>query len=193
MIKNRIFSVIIYWMLIVTTVSACAPLIDVQGLYNLAAVKEQIHNIQVEDIVFDSFVDATKKETLQRRGILVRRNHALGTVVICHGYLGCKKDSLALKHLFPLYNVLVFDFRAHGDDRQGQVSTIGRDEAFDVMAAVQIVKNDPVMSKKPIIGFGFSMGAVSAIQAQSIDDTLFDAMILDCPYDSTDDAMSRGL
>lgn len=193
MIKNRIFSVIIYWMLIVTTVSACAPLIDVQGLYNLAAVKEQIQNIQFEDIVFDSFVDATKKETLQRRGILVRRNHALGTVVICHGYLGCKKDSLALKHLFPLYNVLVFDFRAHGDDRQGQVSTIGRDEAFDVMAAVQIVKNDPIMSKKPIIGFGFSMGAVSAIQAQSMDNTLFDAMILDCPYDSTDDAMSRGL
>ena len=193
MIKNRTFFVIIHWMLVATMVQSCAPLIDVQGLYNLNAVKQQIQNIQIEDITFDSFVDATKTATLQRRGILVRRNYAIGTVVICHGYLGCKKDALALKHLFPLYNVLVFDFRAHGQDREGQVSTIGRDEAFDVIAAVQIIKNDPVMSKKPIIGFGFSMGAVSAIQAQAMDNTLFTAMILDCPYDSTDDAMSRGL
>ncbi len=49
------------------------------------------------------------------------------------------------------------------------------------------------MRDKPIIAFGYSMGAVSAIQAQAMDETLFDAMILDCPYDSTDDAMRRGL
>jgi pimeloyl-ACP methyl ester carboxylesterase len=193
MIKKINFFVLIHWMFVITTVQAWAPLIDSQSLYNLTTVKQQIKNIQFEDIVFDAFVDATKTETLQRRGILVRKNYALGTVVICHGYLGCKRDALALKHLFPMYNVLTFDFRAHGDDRQGQVSTIGRDEAFDVIGAVHLVKADPTMRDKPIIAFGFSMGAVSAIQAQSIDETLFDAMILDCPFDSTDDAMRRGL
>ncbi len=192
MLNHRKFFVYVHWMLIATMVQA-APLIDSHELHNLAEIKERIHNIQTEAIIFDAFVDASKQATLQRRGILVRRKDPIGTVVICHGYLGCKRDALALKHLFPKYNVLVFDFRAHGDDRQGQISTIGRDEAFDVIGAVHTIKADPTMHDKPIIAFGFSMGAVSAIQAQSIDDQLFDAMILDCPFDSTDDAMRRGL
>ncbi|MDP3788481.1 MAG: alpha/beta fold hydrolase [Candidatus Chromulinivorax sp.] len=192
MLNHRKLFVYIHWIMMATMMQA-APLIDSKDLYNLAAIKQQIHNIQTEDIIFDAFVDASKQATLQRRGILIRRQDPIGTVVICHGYLGCKRDSLALKHLFPNYNVLVFDFRAHGDDRNGQISTIGRDEAFDVIGAVHTVKSDPVMADKPIIAFGFSMGAVSAIQAQSHDDTLFDAMILDCPFDSTDDAMRRGL
>ena len=193
MIKKSNFLISIYWMFVATTAQAFTPLIDSRDLHDLPKVKRQIKTMQAEDIVFDTFVDATKQATHQRRGILIRRKHPIGTVVICHGYLGCKRDSLALKHLFPKYNVLVFDFRAHGDDRDGQVSTIGRDEAFDVMGAVQTIKNDPGMRNKPIIAFGYSMGAVSAIQAQSIDPTLFDAMILDCPFDSTDDAMRRGL
>jgi pimeloyl-ACP methyl ester carboxylesterase len=143
--------------------------------------------------VINSFVDAQKNQTLQRRGLLVRKPNALGTVVICHGYLGCKRHAIFFKHLFPHYNVLSFDFRAHGDDKDGQYSTIGRDEALDVMAAVHFVKSDPTMQGKPVIAFGYSMGAVSAIQAQSQDENLFDAMILDCPFASTDEAMRRGL
>ena len=193
MIKICRFFLSIYLMFVATFAQAFTPLIDLQDFHDLPTVKRLIKNVQTEDIVFDAFVDASKQATHQRRGILIRRQSPIGTVVICHGYLGCKRDSLALKHLFPKYNVLVFDFRAHGQDRQGQVSTIGRDEAFDVMGAVQTIKNDPGMHGKPIIAFGFSMGAVSAIQAQSMDPTLFNAMILDCPYDSTDDAMRRGL
>ncbi len=193
MINRRGFFISIYCIFMVTIAQAFTPLIDVQGFHDLPTVKKNIQSMQTEDIVFDAFTDATKQTTHQRGGVLVRRKNSIGTVVMCHGYLGCKRDSLALKHLFPKYNVLVFDFRAHGEDRDGQVSTIGRDEAFDVIAAVQTVKDDPVMGDKPIIAFGYSMGAVSAIQAQSIDGTLFDAMILDCPYDSTDDAMRRGL
>lgn len=180
-------------MFIATTAQATTLLINSQELGNLAAVKQQLQNMQFEEISFDAFVDATKQQTLQRRGILVRKDNALGTVVICHGYLGCKRDAIALKHLFPKYNVLAFDFRAHGDDRDGQVSTIGRDEAFDIFGAVSMIKSDPLMAGKPVIAFGYSMGAVSAIQAQSMDASLFDAMVVDCPFASTDHAMQRGL
>lgn len=193
MIKKLTLFVVLHWMFIATTAQATTLLINSQELDNLTAVKQQLQNMQFEEIVFDAFVDATKQKTLQRRGILVRRDNALGTVVICHGYLGCKRDSIALKHLFPKYNVLAFDFRAHGEDRVGQVSTIGRDEAFDVMGAVNLVKSDPLMAGKPVIAYGYSMGAVSLIQAQSMDSSLFDAMIVDCPFASTDHAMSRGL
>lgn len=193
MIKKLNFLILIHWMLLSIAIQSSAPLIRGQELYDLSDIKKQIKNIQFEEMLFDVFVDANKQETFQRRGILVRRPDALGTVIICHGYLGCKRDAIALKHLFPMYNVFSFDFRAHGDDRQGQVSTIGRDEAFDVIGAVQVVKSDDQMRNKPVIVFGYSMGAVSAIQAQALDETLFDAMILDCPYDSTHEAMNRGL
>ncbi|MBP6869785.1 alpha/beta hydrolase [Candidatus Babeliales bacterium] len=193
MIKKIDFFLLIHITLCVVGLQASSPLVEIQGLYNLPAIKEQIKNIQFEEIIFDAFVDQSKTSMHTRRAILVRKNNAIGTVVVCHGYLGCKRDSIALKHLFPLYNVLAFDFRAHGDDRDGQFSTIGRDEAFDVIGAVSVVKSDPAMKDKPVIVYGFSMGAVSAIQAQAMEPGLFDAMILDCPYDSTDEAMRRGL
>lgn len=193
MMKQAIVVLCMSLLFMANTVQASLTVSELQGLRDLVAMKEHIQKIQFEDLAFTTFVDATKKATYQRRGILVRREHAIGTVLICHGYLGCKRDAIALKHLFPNYNVMAFDFRAHGDDREGQFSTIGRDEAFDVIGAVEVIKADPQMRDKPVIGFGFSMGAVSAIQAQALQPGLFDAMILDCPYDSTDDAMRRGL
>lgn len=191
--KKTVFFVLIYLNFFTVKVESSTPFIEFSDLYNLPAIKDQIKNIKLEEIVFDVFADQKKESMLQRRGIILRKAHALGTVVICHGYLGCKRDAISLKHLFPLYNVVTFDFRAHGDDREGQFSTIGRDEALDVIGAVSVVKADPDMKDKPVIAYGFSMGAVSAIQAQAMQPGLFDVMILDCPYDSTDHAMRRGL
>ena len=37
------------------------------------------------------------------------------------------------------------------------------------------------------------MGAVATIEAQSQDATLFDALILDCPFDSSENVIKRGL
>ena len=37
------------------------------------------------------------------------------------------------------------------------------------------------------------MGAVAAIQAQSVDASLFDALILDCPYDKSENVIKRSL
>jgi len=159
----------------------------------LADIKIQIDEKQPKPIVFDVFNDHGRKEMFHRNGYLLLRKDAVGTVLICHGYLGCKQDAIALQHLFPTLNVVAFDFRAHGQDTDGQYSTIGRDEALDVLGAVNFIKAHKVMQNKPIIAYGFSMGAVAAIQAQAMEGNLFDAMILDCPYDSTDEAMRRGL
>lgn len=169
------------------------PLVMYQDLVDLQSVKKQIKSFQPKEVMFHARIDGFSDATIRRKGLLVRRENAIGTVIICHGYLGCKRDAIALKHLFPLYNVLAFDFRAHGELIEGQQSTIGRDEAYDVIGAAQFIKSDPVMGTKPLIVYGYSMGAVAAIEAQAKDATLFDAMILDCPYDSTDNAMRRGL
>ena len=170
-----------------------APLIDHQGAVDLDRVKKQLINTKVQDIVFDVAQSHSSDTTFQRKGVLIRRQNAVGTVLLCHGYLGCKRDAIALKHLFPTYNVMAFDFRAHGELTDGQKSTIGRDEALDVIGAVDFIKSDEQMSQKPVVVYGYSMGAVASIEAQAQDATLFDAMILDCPFDSTDNSMRRGM
>jgi len=160
---------------------------------DLAKIKQQLATLQTEKVIFDVNQNEVSHEKFQRKGVLLKRENSIGTILICHGYLGCKRDAIALKHLFPLYNVMSFDFRAHGELTDGQLSTIGRDEALDVIGAVNFIKSDPEMRDKRVIVFGYSMGAVASIEAQSKDKTLFDAMILDCPFDSTDDSMRRGL
>ncbi len=168
-------------------------MINSQEKYDLSTIKAHLTSDKIEKISFDVIANESMPYSFVRYGYTLKRKDALGTILMCHGYLGCKQDTIALRHLFPEYNIVAFDFRAHGDHRFGQYSTIGRDEAYDVIGAVNFIRSDDDMCNKPIIAFGYSMGAVAAIQAQSLDSSLFSAMILDCPFDSTDAAMSRGL
>lgn len=131
---------------------------------------------------------------IMRTGILVKRPHASGTVLICHGFMCDKFDTGFLRMLFPNFNVMTFDFRAHGeniDDKQ--LCTFGKDEAADVYAAVNYLRSreDLRLGILPLICFGFSMGAVAAIEAQAEHDHLFDIMILDCPYDNSANVLKR--
>jgi pimeloyl-ACP methyl ester carboxylesterase len=88
---------------------------------------------------------------------------------------------------------MTFDFRAHGQDCQGQYCTFGRDECLDVIAAAKFLRNHPELQDVPLFAYGFSMGAVSAIEAQSLTQDLFDAMILDCPFESSEKVIQSGL
>ncbi len=146
-----------------------------------------------ERVTFQSreSVDSDKKIT--RKGILLKRPDAQATVLICHGFSADKYDVSFLHMLFNEYNSMTFDFRAHGEDTQGQECTLGRNEAFDVMAASAFLRNHPECKGKPLFIYGFSMGAVASIIAQASDSGVCDAMILDCPFDSSDKLLERGL
>jgi pimeloyl-ACP methyl ester carboxylesterase len=110
-----------------------------------------------------------------------------------HGYTSGKTDMGGLRLLFTKYNLFLFDFRAHGEDIEGQASTFGYDEVYDVFAAVDFLRTRAGTKELPLIGYGFSMGAATAIEAQARDPKLFDALILDCPFDSSDNIIKRGL
>lgn len=131
---------------------------------------------------------------IARNGVLLKRPHARGVIIICHGYMCDKFDAAFLRMMFPDFHVITFDFRAHGEhvgvDHQ---CTFGKHEAYEVTAAAQYVKAHPELSKLPCIAYGFSMGAVAAIQAQAVDGSLFTAMVLDCPYDHSQNIVKRGL
>ena len=135
----------------------------------------------------------SSSEKIERKAILMRRANAPATVVIAHGFMCNKIDVGFLRWIFDNYNTLTFDFRAHGELTDGQCCSLGNKEVLDVLAAVNFVRSDNDLKRKPVIGYGFSMGASTLVEAQGGDDSLFDALILDSPFDSTENTLSRAM
>lgn len=133
--------------------------------------------------------------SLKRRGILYTVPNAQATILVCHGFMCDKFDiSFVRKTLFSGYNVLAFDFRAHGElIEPSHCCTFGRDEALDVIGAADYIRSCKDIKHLPIICYGFSMGAVAAIQAQAQKRNLFKALILDCPYDRSQNIIKRSI
>lgn len=159
----------------------------------LSNIKNVMSQVKVEKVSFSVKKNDLCDQTFIRNGFLVTRPGAIGTVIICHGYTQSKHESFFFRALFSHFNVLAFDFRAHGDLIHDQHSTIGKDEIHDVWGAVEFVKSNPDFANKPIIGFGFSMGAVALLMSQAHYQNLFDLLILDSPFDSSDICMLHRL
>lgn len=88
------------------------------------------------------------------------------TVLLCHGLGSSKSNALpAAEHLLRAgYNVLAFDFRAHGGSG-GHVTSFGDGERLDVLAAVAWLRANRPGQAKQIFGVGASMGAAALIAA----------------------------
>jgi alpha-beta hydrolase superfamily lysophospholipase len=91
---------------------------------------------------------------------------ATRTVIICHGLGSSKSNQLMLAGAFvPAgYNVLIFDFRAHGES-DGQLSSFGDLERRDVLAAVRWLRENRPGQSREIFGLGASMGGAALIAA----------------------------
>lgn len=153
------------------------------------------NGVVVEHVVLYPQEGHDSSNKIARNGVLVRNNDAKATILVCHGFMCDKYDVGMLRKIFKKkqFNVMTFDFRAHGQESKGQYCTFGRDEALDVIAAAQFLRKHPELEDKPLFAYGFSMGAVSAIEAQALESALFDAMILDCPFDSSEKVIKTGL
>jgi alpha-beta hydrolase superfamily lysophospholipase len=106
-------------------------------------------------------------------------------VVITHG-LGANKEQV----LYPAlllhqrgFNVLLFDFRAHGES-DGFLISLGEREVADVEAAHAWVAR--TMPGVPIYGMGYSMGG-SAVLRAAADSGIFDKVVLDSTYARVED------
>lgn len=170
-------------------------------LLRSSLIENKANMIHLRNVALVEYVDIHSHENgqsnkkIDRKGILVRHKDAVATIVLAHGYMCDKYDMGFLRNMFPhgKYNFLSFDFRAHGENVKGQSCTLGRDEAYDVIAAAQFVRNHPELKSKPVLVYAFSMGAVASIEAQAKDSSLFDAMILDCPFDSSENVIKNCL
>lgn len=87
-------------------------------------------------------------------------------IVLCHGVWTGRRECLplALRLWQSGYNVLCFDFRAHGLSG-GRYTSVGRHETNDVIGAVHYLSQRPEVDPERIAVIGFSMGAAATIQA----------------------------
>ena len=110
------------------------------------------------------------------------------TVLICHGLASNKSNQLILSRGFVPYgyNVLIFDFRAHGESG-GQLTSFGDVERRDVLGAVRWIREHHITQAHHIYGVGASMGAAALIAAAadpSTEGKAIDAIAAYGTYDS---------
>jgi len=116
------------------------------------------------------------------------------TVIICPGARGGKSAYLnaAGEFLSHGYNVLTFDFRAHGQS-DGQLDSFGDHERRDVLGAVRWLQSNHPRQCRRIVGFGIDTGAAALLAAAddpSREGRAIDAIaVLGC-YDRFDSLVS---
>jgi fermentation-respiration switch protein FrsA (DUF1100 family) len=88
------------------------------------------------------------------------------TVIVCHGLAANKSNQLVLgRNLIQGgYNVLIFDFRAHGES-EGQLTSLGDRERQDVLGAVRWLRANRPDQSQHVFGLGASLGAAALIAA----------------------------
>lgn len=176
------------WGLIAVGMYCCAP----QAAPLVTQKMMKYGGCKQEMITFASQDQPQGQKMILRNGLLFRKTGARAVILVCHGFMCNKFDVRCLRSLFSQYHVFVFDFRAHGENVAGQCCSFGRDEALDVLGAAHFIKTDPELKDLPLIVYGFSMGAAAAILAQA-QEPLFTAAILDCPFESTNHLIGRGI
>ncbi len=107
------------------------------------------------------------------------------TVIVLHGYPANKADVLSWgKFLHHDYNLLFFDFRAHGQS-QGNYTTVGPKEIMDLEGAIQYLKKRQDVDASEIGVMGFSLGGAVAIMTAENSPEI-KAIVTDSTYASLD-------
>src|SRR5512146_206224 len=129
---------------------------------------------------------------LQLSGWFFPAGHPGPGVVICHGFQTGRREglSLALSLRERGHNVLVFDFRAHGES-EGRWSSCGLLETRDLEGAVRYLQARPEAKGRPVGVLGFSMGAaVSIMTAARMPEIA--AVVADSPFATFRGAVASG-
>jgi uncharacterized protein len=116
--------------------------------------------------------------------------HPAPTVVICHGYRVSRaflRPVAALEYKFG-YNILLFDFRGHGES-DSVITSGGNAEVRDLQAALTVASQQLETLPGRIIIHGFSMGAAIALLTPPRPEVV--AIIADSPYARLDQILRR--
>jgi uncharacterized protein len=131
----------------------------------------------------DFHLEAEEVVVKSRDGFLLSAWYIRGSrpaaIILAHGLAG-DKDFTAF-HAASLapsgYHLLLLDLRAHGRS-QGELSTMGVNEANDILGALDFLRIQPEIDPQQIGALGISMGAQAVIRAAARDQGIR-AMVLE--------------
>lgn len=152
--------------------------IVINGVLQLDSAKKKRQ--EIIDTYDTKTVSFMSEDGISLAGLLIKRPNAKRNVVLSHGYRGLKE---MLHDFIPLFldaNVLLFDFRGHGQSGDSLI-TFGYNESRDVRAAAKFMKSE-IKKELPLVLFGVSMGGVAVIKAAADYPDLCDAVISDSAY-----------
>jgi len=129
------------------------------------------------------------RDGVKLSGLLVTRDQAKRTILMCHGFLRTKETMRHFAKMFPEDNILMFDFRAHGQS-EGEFCSIGHYERHDVMAALAFINTHETTKETPVVGVGASMGAATLLAAAA-HGANFQALILDSSFARLEDQIAH--
>ena len=151
------------------------------GKEKLSAFSKRTRDRLIEKHGAKKFTCQTE-DNVSLSGLIIEREKPVGTLLLCHGYRCCKELTSGYVDLFPEYNTVLFDFRAHGENKKS-LTTIGCHEHKDVYAVVKwLKKNKPELTNIPFVILGVSMGGASALKATERDPNLCDGLIVDSSF-----------
>ncbi len=112
----------------------------------------------------------------------IKKESAIGTVILFHGYGGDKSSLLEKSDIFLAlgYNTLLVDFMGSGGS-EGNQTTLGYKEAEQVKTAYDYIVQS---GEKNIILFGTSMGAVAILKCINDYPVNPSGIIIECPFGS---------
>ncbi|MCB9757346.1 MAG: alpha/beta fold hydrolase [Candidatus Omnitrophica bacterium] len=108
--------------------------------------------------------------------------HSDKTVIIGHGAGANKSNFLGVVDFWHSlnFNVLIFDFRGHGQS-QGHTISLGYRERWDIEAGLDYLINRADVNSRKIIGYGVSFGGGAMIHAAA-EDARLQTIIIDSAY-----------
>lgn len=132
----------------------------------------------------------SSKDGAQLCGEFWAQPHAAPTIILCHGFRISRnhmRPVAALQYEFG-YNVLLFDFRGHGES-DSIATTGGNAEVRDLEAALVVARQQQETLPGKLIIHGFSMGAATALLLPPQPDVA--GIIADSPYARLDEILRR--
>jgi dipeptidyl aminopeptidase/acylaminoacyl peptidase len=150
--------------------------------YSLSTTPKD-YNIPYQDISFKT------KDGFLIKGWLIIKDKEKPVIILLHGLGANKSDVLDFAQFLysASFNILMFDFRAHGESR-GMVTSFGLLEERDLEGAIEYLESNPLLKDKMIGLFGISMGGAIAIVAGASHPEI-KAIVVDSPYVDLDESV----
>lgn len=170
---------IILWLFLSVTLLLLAVLTALAWAGSSKLMARRVPNPQTSPADFDlTFEDVSfqSRDSLTLRGWFIPANPAKPAIIFCHGHAGSMDPDVAYAPWFHAagFNVLMFDFRAHGRSEGNRVS-LGYFERQDLLGAVDYLQGRGIM-EVGVMGFsmGGAVGVTTAAQCESIRATISD-------------------